>query len=112
MRTKQHRGTARLQMRTTVDTGAGSLLDLAENGAEGYCRARHLPRLIPLWSQDLADTSVEGRQRIVACLRRSLRAERRRGKAGHWSYDLNRHMALLIALKSEVATLGVTRNRT
>jgi hypothetical protein len=38
---------------------------------------------------------------IVARLARALRAERQRGRAGHWSYDLNRHIALAQALDAE-----------
>ena len=41
-------------------------------------------------------------------LRRALRAERRRGLAGHWSYDLNRHLGLS-AYKGELARLGLER---
>ena len=36
-------------------------------------------------------------------LGKALRAERRLGKAGHWTYDLNRHMSLVVALKAEIA---------
>lgn len=35
-------------------------------------------------------------------LARALRSERRRGLAGHWSYDLARHHALLQAFKAEL----------
>jgi hypothetical protein len=41
--------------------------------------------------------------RVLAKLRRALRAERRRGIAGHWSYDLNRHLGLLGAYKGALA---------
>jgi hypothetical protein len=44
--------------------------------------------------------------RVLAKLRRALRAERRRALAGHWSYDLNRHLGLLSAYKGELARLG------
>ncbi len=43
--------------------------------------------------------------RILSKLRRALRAERRRARAGHWSYELNRHLALLGAYKGEIALL-------
>jgi len=49
--------------------------------AATYLRSRDLPKLIALWPHDL-----------LAKLRRAPRAERRRGLAGHWSYDLNRHL--------------------
>jgi hypothetical protein len=37
---------------------------------------------------------------------------RRRALAGHWSYDLNRHLALLSAYKSELAGLRSERRET
>jgi hypothetical protein len=40
--------------------------------------------------------------KILARLMRSLRDERRRGLAGHWSYDLNRHIALAQAYAAEL----------
>lgn len=67
-----------------------------------YVRARHLPRLIALWPEDLADESEVGSERILERLRRALRAERRRGRSGHWSYDLNRHLGLIRAYKAEL----------
>lgn len=36
-------------------------------------------------------------------MRRALRLERQRGRAGHWAYDLARHAQLLRAYRSEVA---------
>lgn len=39
----------------------------------------------------------------VARLTRALRAERRLGLAGHWSYDLNRHIALAQQLRAAQA---------
>jgi Family of unknown function (DUF6477) len=70
-------------------------------GVEPYDRARHLPRLIPVEPDRLADGSPENRRRIVAALARALRAERNRGRAGHWTYDLNRHIGLKQAYAAE-----------
>jgi hypothetical protein len=39
---------------------------------------------------------------ILSKLGRALRAERRRGVAGHWSYELNRHLGLMTACKAEL----------
>ena len=64
-------------------------------------RNQELARLLPLWPSEIADTSLEGRRRLVAKLERALKAERRRGRAGHWTYDLARHAALLAAWKRE-----------
>jgi len=76
-----------------------------EGDARSYSRARDLPRLIALWPYELADFTPEGGTRILSKLRQALRAERRRARAGHWSYELNRHLALLGAYKGEIALL-------
>lgn len=79
---------------TMVDAGSGC-----------YLRARDLPRLIALWPQELADQSPEGSLLILSKLRRALRAERRRALAGHWSYELNRHLGLMTAYKAELGLM-------
>jgi hypothetical protein len=68
-------------------------------------RAKLLTSLLPLWPAEIEDVSIEGRMRLVAVLERALRAERRRGLAGHWTYDLARHMQLLEAYRSETRAL-------
>lgn len=68
-----------------------------------YDRTRDLPGLIAVWPAELVDMSDEGRRRLIAKLRRALRAERRRGLMGHWTYDLARHAQLLAAFKAECA---------
>jgi hypothetical protein len=75
-------------------------------GAAAYSRARDLPKLIALWPHELDDHSHGGSRNVLAKLRRALRAERRRALAGHWSYDLNRHLGLLSAYRGELARLG------
>lgn len=77
-------------------------------------RLAELQRLLPLWPAELADTSRNGRLRLVAKLEHALKAERRRGRAGHWTYDLARHAALLRAWRRERAALKTckaSRNR-
>jgi hypothetical protein len=59
-----------------------------------------------LWPHELDDDTPEGRWRIVSKLRRTLRAERRRGIAGDWTYDLQRHIELLRLYRLEVTTCG------
>ena len=66
---------------------------MAAAGAKAYSRARDLPKLIALWPHELDDESAEGCRLVLGKLRRALRAERRRATSGHWSYDLNRHLA-------------------
>jgi hypothetical protein len=79
---------------------------MTAEGAAAYVRSRDLPRLLALWPREIEDKTPEGSQRLLAKLRRALRAERRRARANHWSYDLNRHLGLLSAYKSELADLG------
>ena len=71
-------------------------------------RRAALGRLLPLWPHELADESPQGRLRVVVRLRKALRAERRRGLAGHWTYDLARHVELLRLYRAEAAALSAT----
>jgi hypothetical protein len=68
-----------------------------------YDRQTELPRVLPLWPHELNDESADGRWRVLGKLRRALRAERRRGVAGHWTYDLARHAELLRVYRLELA---------
>jgi len=70
-------------------------------GAEIYERGRDLPRLARLGPAELNEESVEGAEAIVRRLERALRAERNRARSGHWTYDLNRHIALRQAYLAE-----------
>lgn len=62
---------------------------------------RHLPRLIPMTCDQIADDTMETRRAILARLARALRVERSRSRAGHWTYDLNRHIGLRQAFEAE-----------
>jgi hypothetical protein len=73
-------------------------------------RLAELSRLLPLWPDEIADSSPAGRARLVGRLERALKDERRRGRAGHWSYDLARHAALLRAWRGERALLDAAGN--
>ena len=96
-------------MRTDVwGTKARLLIDSAASieavtaaGLEAYVRERHLPRVLPVGPDEIADDSIAGHRRIAARLARALRAERMRGRGGHWTYDLNRHIALRQAYLAE-----------
>jgi hypothetical protein len=73
------------------------------------CRAfseRHveLQRLLPLWPHEINDQSSGGRARVLRALHAALRAERQRGRRGHWTYDLGRHCRLAVAYKAELGT--------
>lgn len=78
-------------------------------GAVEYQRASILPRLVAVAPAEVADDSPAGTRRILALLARALRSERRRGRAGHWSYDLNRHIGLRQAMLAETARLKAAR---
>lgn len=74
--------------------------------ARPYDRRTELPRILPLWPHEVDDETPEGRRKIVCKLRRALRAERRRGVSGHWTYDLARHAELLRIYRLELAASG------
>lgn len=100
------RRVARVALGSRANSANSRVFDtMAQAGSGCYLRARDLPRLIALWPQELADSSPEGGLRILSKLRHALRAERRRGRAGHWSYELNRHLGLLSAYKGELALM-------
>jgi hypothetical protein len=75
-----------------------------------YDRCRDLPRVLPLWPHELEDESPQTRRLILSKLRRALRAERRRGISGHWTYDLSRHVELLRVYRLELAEARTRRN--
>lgn len=66
---------------------------------------RSLPQLITVAPSEIADRSLYGRTALVAKLARILAAERARGLAGHWTYELARHRALLAIYRREKASL-------
>jgi Family of unknown function (DUF6477) len=77
-----------------------SFKNLINTGAHHYERSRILPSLLPLSSHDIQmETWTD--QRIIRALERALRRERYQGCIHHWSYDINRHIGLLQALKAE-----------
>jgi hypothetical protein len=76
-------------------------------------RRLYLPRVLAIGPDEIADPGEEAARRIVRRLAEALRSERARGRAGHWTYDLNRHVALIRAYKAErrrlVQLAGVKR---
>lgn len=74
-------------------------------GMASWVRERMLPRLIPLSASEIADLSPKGRLRVLSALLRALRGERARGRAGHWTYDLDRHIGLVQAVAAERASV-------
>ncbi|HZP20057.1 MAG TPA: DUF6477 family protein [Bauldia sp.] len=86
---------------------AASVRKVIAAGVEDYVRERQLPRLIPVGPREIADVSPAGRRAILARLARALRNERNRGRAGHWTYDLNRHIGLHQAFLAERRAAGL-----
>jgi hypothetical protein len=82
-------------------------LEKIERAGEAYERTRDLPRLIRLDSRLTSANTRETLEHIVSRLERALRAERHRARSGHWTYDLNRHIALRQAFRAEAARLAV-----
>jgi hypothetical protein len=80
-------------------------------GAALYNRARNLPRVLPLMTGRCEGPEPDTTRLIVQRLADALRRERRLGRAGHWTYDLNRHMALAQAWKAESDALRAVRSR-
>ena len=72
-----------------------------ENGARRYRRARHLPPLLPLSCPPQELPEPEATRQVLVGLRRRLGHERRRARSMPRLYDLNRHIALLQALRAE-----------
>jgi hypothetical protein len=82
---------------------------IVARGIEPYDRTRHLARVLPVGPEEIADTSEPARRLIIRRLARALRAERNRGRAGHWTYDLNRHIALMQAFAAERAAARLAK---
>lgn len=72
---------------------------------ERYDRRRDLPKLLPLLTDDLDTNSIDAHKRLLALLKRALRAERQRSRERHWTYDPARHAALARAARIENAAL-------
>jgi hypothetical protein len=80
-------------------------------GAESYVRERDLPRLVRVIPRPGQRETAGEVQNIVRLLERALRAERNRARSGHWTYDLNRHIALHqahVAEREKLAALTAT----
>ena len=73
---------------------------IAKTAAQ-YDRRRDLPKILSISPEELADKSAEGRRGLIARLLRLAHNSARAGRTGHWSYDPNRHIAILGALHAE-----------
>ena len=70
-------------------------------GVTPYDRNRDLPALIRTDPFAPIPDSPEAIRSVLKRLERALRAERNRARSGHWTYDLNRHIALRQAYVAE-----------
>jgi hypothetical protein len=75
------------------------------NGRECYDRRRMLPRVLPVGPDEISGVEPENAPHRVKAAR-ALRTERARGRASHWTHDLNRHIALMQAMKAEQQRLA------
>jgi len=93
-----------------LSAGAAAALDCTVRaGARSYDRRRDLPALIRTDPFAPPPDTPEGVAEVVARIERALRAERNRARSGHWTYDLNRHIALHQALAAETRLLAELR---
>lgn len=81
-----------------------ALSDALDAGLAGYDRLDALSRFHRLSRETISSETPEAARLVLAEIERALRAERARG--GHWTYDLNRHIALLVAHRAEKARLA------
>lgn len=72
-----------------------------------YDRRQALARFHRLSPDVIMSETPSAARLVLREIERALRAERAR--RGHWTYDLNRHIALLVARRAETARLGRLR---
>jgi hypothetical protein len=73
-------------------------------------RRAAIAEVLAVWPHEIEDETLAGRERLLTRLRSALRAERRRGISGHWTYDLARHIELLRIYRAELAAVSRCRN--
>lgn len=72
-----------------------------------YNRAQALSRFHRLSPETIGSETPAAARLVLREIEGALRAERAR--RGHWTYDLNRHIALLVAHRAETARLARLR---
>lgn len=92
---------SRFSIRKRHNSQAGQPVSSDHFKSQPYKRQRDLPRLLALWPNELRSLTKERLRTIVTKLAKALRVERQKGKSSHWSYDMNRHLALLHAYRAE-----------
>lgn len=102
-----HRTTARAKVRAfdRLKAAAGGAVDSALTaGLAGYDRREALARFHRLSIETILSETPEAAREVLREIERAMRVERAR--KGHWSYDLNRHIALLVAHRTETGRLA------
>ena len=93
-----------------IRTATGRVAEHAVRaGVTAYDRERDLPALIRADPFSPMPDTAEAGKAVLARLERALRAERKRAHSGHWTYDLNRHIALRQAYLAETERLAALR---
>ena len=82
---------------------------MIEQAKQAY-RREHLNRLIAVWPAELNDYTIAGTEHIIERIRKVMLALYRASVIGHWSYDANRHLALIAAFRAETARLAHLKN--
>nr|WP_321463342.1 DUF6477 family protein [uncultured Cohaesibacter sp.] len=77
------------------------LREMIRCGERDYERMRDLPGLLHIFPSELQRMERDDAAIIVKKLSAALRAERRRGRSGHYRYSLQRHIGLMQALAAE-----------
>lgn len=75
-----------------------------DSGLKGYDRRRSLARFHRLSAETIESETPDAARAVLREIERAMRAERAR--IGHWTYDLNGHIALLVAHRAEKARLA------
>lgn len=87
-----------------LQSSAASALEAAlEEGLNAYDRRRALRRFHRLAPETIAAETPDASRAVLREIERAMRSQRAR--IGHWTYDLNQHIALLIAHRAETARL-------
>ncbi|WP_330083132.1 DUF6477 family protein [Methylocystis iwaonis] len=87
----------RAQARPAVEAALGASL-------AGYDRLDALSRFHRLSRETILSETPAAARTVLREIEQALRKERAR--RGHWTYDLNRHIALLVAHRAESARLA------
>lgn len=86
-----------------IDDAASQAVEVTiARGAALYRREAHLHGLVRVEIGPPGEEEPAKRARILRALATALRAERALGCSGHWTYDLNRHIALQQAYRAEL----------